>query len=104
MPPVLFLALLAAQRKAARFAFLAAVPCGSLPLHGLLLALGGQRLPGQQLHVFFGHGHPGVIQQELLLLFELFRVQRGLPHRVQRGLAAGSRRRVEGLCAKHMAS
>ena len=46
MPPVLFLALLAAQRKAARFAFLAAVPCGSLPLHGLLLALGGQRLPG----------------------------------------------------------
>lgn len=46
MPPVLFLALLAAQRKAARFAFLAAAPCGRLPLHGLLLTLGGQRLPG----------------------------------------------------------
>ena len=46
MPPVLFLALLPAKRKTARFAFRAAKPGLCPALRGLLFTLGGQRLPG----------------------------------------------------------
>ena len=50
MPPVLFLALLPAKRKTARFAFRAAKPGLCPALRGLLFALGGQRLPGLCAH------------------------------------------------------
>ena len=47
---MLFLALLPAKRKTARFAFRAAKPGLCPALRGLLFALGGQRLPGLCAH------------------------------------------------------
>ena len=62
---------------------------------------GGKGLFCQQAHVFLSHGHPGVVQQQLLFFAQLLLVQPGLPHRGQRRFAAGRGGRVEGLCPEH---
>ena len=45
------------------------------------LRAGGKGLPGQQGHVLLGNGKSGVIQQQLLLFFELFRIEHFGAHR-----------------------
>ena len=64
------------------------------------LRAGGKGLPGQQGHVLLGNGKAGVIQQQLLLFFELFRIEYFGAHRGQRlGGALGS---VEDQRAKYL--
>ena len=62
---------------------------------------GGKGLFCQQAHVLLSHGHPGVVQQQLLFFAQLLLIQPGLPHRGQRRFAAGRGGRVEGLCPEH---
>ena len=62
----------------------------------------GQRLPGEDVHVLFGDGHPGVVQQELLLPAELLFVQLSGLHRGQRRVGAGCGRRIERFFAEDL--
>ena len=56
----------------------------------------------RDVHVLLGDGHPGVVQQELLLPAELLLVQLSGLHRGQRRVGAGCGRRIERLFAEDL--